>query len=180
MATNSGKIRPLWFIAALLAWIVPGAGHVYLGRTLRGVILFVAIGATFWAGVAVGGVMTIDSRYDRWWFCAQSLCGVHSLIGWYRQEQVYKEVAKELGKKRIEVPPGGRPTDEQMRVDEKLQAGGIVVANSSENVARAYSGIAGLLNLLCVFDVVLLALMGRAGEPKRNSAPTVRKEAATS
>mgnify|MGYP000853354412 CR=1 FL=1 len=34
-----------------------------------------------------------------------------------------------------------------------------------DNVARAYAGIAGLLNLLCIFDATILALMGRFGEP---------------
>jgi len=179
MAVNGGKTRPLWFVAALLAWIVPGVGHVYLGRTWRGVILFLTIGATFWAGVAVGGVMTVDSRYDRWWFYAQSLCGVHGLVGWYRQDRVYKELAKEFGVTQFTAAPDGRPTDEQMRIDEKLQTRGVVLANPSEGVARAYSGIAGLLNLLCVFDVVLLAMMGQAGEPKRSSSPPVRKEGAT-
>lgn len=178
MARNGGNIRSLWFVAALLAWLVPGAGHLCLGRTWRGAILFLTIGATFWTGVAVGGVMAVDSRYDRWWFYAQSLCGVHGLAGWYRQEQVYKELAKEFGVKRIPAAADGRPTNDQMWIDKKLQEKGVVLANPSEGVARAYTGVAGLLNLLCVFDVVLLGLMGQAGELRRNVASVGRKEAA--
>ena len=45
-------------LATFLAWLVPGAGHVMLGRTLRGVIIFIIIGAMFWTGVGLGGVMT--------------------------------------------------------------------------------------------------------------------------
>ena len=33
-----------------------------------------------------------------------------------------------------------------------------------DSVARAYSGTAGLLNLMCIFDAAILALMGRTGE----------------
>lgn len=176
MAKKNETTRPLWFVAAFLAWILPGAGHLYLGRTLRGVILFLTIGATFWAGVAVGGVMTVDSRYDRWWFYAQSLCGVHGLVGWYRQDRVYKDVQKGLGIPRITPSPDGRPTDEQMRIDAALEKGGIVLANPSEGVARAYSGIAGLLNLLCVFDAMILAWMGRTGESGRKPSSPVKKE----
>ncbi|MBN1942751.1 MAG: hypothetical protein JW849_05590 [Phycisphaerae bacterium] len=179
MAKNGGTTRPLWFIAAMLAWIVPGAGHVYLGRVGRGVILFLAVGATFWAGVAVGGVMTVDSRYDRWWFYAQSLSGVHGLVGWRRQERVYEDVARQLGVTRILPAPDGRPTDEQMRIDEALRQRGVVLANPSEGIARAYSGVAGLLNLLCVFDAVLLAMIGRGAERRRTADASPRKEDAT-
>ena len=31
-------------------------------------------------------------------------------------------------------------------------------------VARAYAGIAGMLNLLCIFDAVVLAMLGHFGE----------------
>ncbi len=179
MTKNGGTFRSLWFVAAALAWIVPGAGHIYIGRTWRGVILFLTIGATFWTGVAVGGVMTVDSRYDRWWFYAQSLSGVHGLAGWYRQEQVYKDLAKEFKVKKVPVAADGRPTDDEMWIDKKLSEykGGVVLASPSEGIARAYTGIAGLLNLLCVFDVVLLAMMKQVGEPRRIAAAG-RKEAA--
>ncbi|MBN1555779.1 MAG: hypothetical protein JXA11_13625 [Phycisphaerae bacterium] len=172
MTKDTKPIKPLWFVAAFLAWIVPGAGHVYIGRTRRGVILFLTVAATFWAGVAVGGVMTVDSRYDRWWFYAQSLAGVHGLVGWYRQENLYKQLSRELGETRIVAAPDGRPTGVQMRIDAALQKRGVVLANPAEGVARAYTGVAGLLNLLCVFDAVLLAMMGQGAEPVR------RKEAA--
>lgn len=152
--------------AALLAWLVPGAGHVFLGRTVRGVILFLAIGATFWAGVAVGGVMTVDSRYDRWWFYAQSLTGVHGLVGWYRQDRVYEDILSKVGD--AEAPSGqdGRPTKQQMQIDTEMKKERIVLASPGEGVARAYSGIAGMLNLLCIFDAFMLALMGRSRRDK--------------
>lgn len=175
MARQDKSTRRFWILAALLAWLVPGAGHVYLGRMRRGAILFLAIAATFWGGAAMGGVMTVDSRYDRWWFYAQSLSGVHGLAGWWRQEQVYRDVARRLGKEQILPAPDGRPTDEQMRVDAALREKGVVLANPTEGVARAYSGVAGLLNLLCVFDAALLAMMGRRGEPSRPGG-TVGKE----
>lgn len=176
MAKKNKKQKPLWFVAGLLAWLVPGMGHVYLGRVKRGVILFITITATFWAGVAVGGVMTVDSRYDRWWFYAQSLTGAHGLIGWYRQEKVYEDVGRELKIDQIAPAAGGRPDSDQMRIDSKLQEKGIVLANPSEGVARPYSGIAGLLNLLCIFDAGILGVMGCCGEPRRDEKNPPRKE----
>ena len=91
MAKKSRKSRPIPFVALFLAWLVPGAGHIYVGRVRRGIIIFVVIGATFWAGVAMGGVMTVDYYNQRWWFAAQILAGMHSLIGWQRQKPIYRD-----------------------------------------------------------------------------------------
>ena len=35
-----------------------------------------------------------------------------------------------------------------------------------DTAARAYCGVAGLLNLMCIFDALILAIMGSTGEPK--------------
>ena len=39
--------------ACLLAWLVPGAGHLYLGRTSRGLLFMGLIGTMFILGVAM-------------------------------------------------------------------------------------------------------------------------------
>ncbi len=38
--------------ACLLAWLLPGAGHLYLKRTTKGLIFLGAIGALFLLGIA--------------------------------------------------------------------------------------------------------------------------------
>jgi hypothetical protein len=40
--------------ACLLAWLLPGAGHLYLGRVRRGLLLTAAVGTLFVLGVALG------------------------------------------------------------------------------------------------------------------------------
>ena len=42
-------------LAVMLACAIPGAGHLYLGRAKRGIIIFLTVTALFWAGVGVGG-----------------------------------------------------------------------------------------------------------------------------
>lgn len=139
-------------LAMLLAWIIPGAGHIFLGRWVRGVIIFITIGATFWSGVALGGVMTVDQRNAKWWFVAQMLTGVHGLTGFYNQKQVYQAL-----------PPVTSEADQ----DAVLQEKGIALAdNPTDAIARAYTGIAGMLNVLCILDALLLGLMGVKGESK--------------
>ena len=79
-------------LAGVLAWAIPGLGHVLLGQRLRGVIIGIAVLATFWFGMAIGGVMTVDSRYEHWWWYAQSGAGVSGVIGWIRQDAVYRQL----------------------------------------------------------------------------------------
>ncbi|MHC4562512.1 MAG: DUF6677 family protein [Planctomycetota bacterium] len=150
-------------LAALLAWIVPGAGHVYLGRVKRGGIIFITIAATFWAGVAMGGALTVDVRTEKWWAMAAMLSGVHGAVAWYRQDQIYREVDREVDKTHDR---RGRPGDYMMAVDEYLAKRNHALVYPMDIPARAYAGVAGLLNLLCVFDAAALALMGVRGEPK--------------
>lgn len=168
--------RPLWLLAGILAWLIPGAGHLLLGRRLRGLVIFVTLSATFWAGMAIGGVMTVDRPYQKWWFAAQMLNGVHGLTGWVMQDRVYKSL--DLAAWDVDDRgPAGRPGAEQMAVDAALAEKGIVLAGPSAAVARAYTGIAGLLNLLCVFDAIMLGLLGVRGEPDR-ARPAGKDESA--
>jgi len=42
-------------LAAFLAWLLPGLGHYYQGRTAKAVLFFVCILGTFFYGVYLGG-----------------------------------------------------------------------------------------------------------------------------
>jgi len=42
-------------IAPVLGWVIPGAGHIYLKRYVRGVLLLVSIFAMFFIGLAMNG-----------------------------------------------------------------------------------------------------------------------------
>jgi hypothetical protein len=208
-------------IAMALAWIVPGAGHAFVGRPWRGVIIFVTIGITFWAGVAMGGVMTVDKQGQKWWFAAEMLTGVHGLVGWQRQEEqvrelepiIQKEMAQEgaslqnriqdnrrelneyhtqVARLKISIQAATDAQERQMLQEDlktRLEAQKNIEAEviglhrqlynlrsahtvkvlarkklalvaPMSTLARAYAGVAGLLNLMCVFDAVMLALIG--------------------
>jgi len=143
MPQNAETTRTLPWLAALLAWIIPGAGHVYIGRVARGIIIFLTVAATFWTGIAIGGVMTIDKENERWWFLAEMCSGVHGLIGWQKA------------------------MERQINIDAQLAREGLASVYPQDVVAHAYTGIAGLLNLMCVFDVLILSLINVHGEPIR-------------
>lgn len=81
--------------AVIAAYLLPGMGHIIIGRPVRGIIVMVMVAATFWSGLAIGGVMTIDPQEQRWWFIGQMVTGVHGLYAWHRQAAVYKEALAE-------------------------------------------------------------------------------------
>jgi TM2 domain-containing membrane protein YozV len=115
-------------IAGILAWILPGLGHIYLGQKRRGAILLIVIALTFWSGVAVGGVAsTVQPTQRQAWFLAQVCAGVHTLGAyvWGRQER---------------------------RAHPDLLAGFV-----EEDVAVIYTGVAGLLNILIILDALASA-----------------------
>lgn len=47
------------FLAVLLAWLIPGAGHFYLGRRLRGISFFGLVMVSFFVGMALEGHMFV-------------------------------------------------------------------------------------------------------------------------
>ena len=160
--------KPFWLFAAVLAWLIPGAGHIYAGRRVRGIIFFFTISATFWCGVAMGGVMTVDRHYHPKWFYAQMITGIHGTVSWYRQNRVYKDLCEELGRDIEDFKPAAdeRPTALQIEADEQLNEKQIALVPPVEDVARAYSGVAGMMNLLVIFDAAMLCLMGAAAEKR--------------
>jgi len=130
-------------IAGLLAWLLPGAGHLFIGERTRGIIFMTAIGVTFWSGVAVGGVKNTVNPTDRTlWFLGQICAGSHALaaVAW---------------SKHVPPPPDGNRTS-------------MIAYNRSEEISVVYTAICGMLNILVIFDVLVRAegLPG-AASPKR-------------
>ena len=154
-------------LALLLACAIPGAGHFYLGRAKRGIIIFLTVTALFWSGVAVGGVLTVDSQHEKWWFVAQMLTGANGLAAWQREKRACR--SPEM-------------TKEGQSIQERMVKADIALVAPAETVARAYSGVAGLINLMCIFDALMLATMGVQGEPapeKKQPEPLPKKDVKT-
>jgi hypothetical protein len=52
------------YSALILAWLVPGAGHVLTGRWVRGLLLFVSVASMFWMGIAMQGKLYAPNTGD--------------------------------------------------------------------------------------------------------------------
>ena len=57
--------------AGLLAWLVPGAGHLLLKEGKRALIIFVTIVFTFCAGLYIGSIGVINPVGAKPWYVAQ-------------------------------------------------------------------------------------------------------------
>lgn len=127
-------------LVGLLAWLVPGAGHWYLGMRARGAIIFVTIGAMFWAGLGFGAVRgLVDPRGNGAWFASELGTGGNALIALAVRESM-------------------------TWTGHQGQSWG-----KSRDVGQVYAGVAGLLNLICIFDAIVRAISGNVYEvdPKR-------------
>jgi hypothetical protein len=58
-------------IVGLLAWIVPGGGHLVLKEKKHAIIIFVTITLTFCTGLYIGSVGVIDPVRAKPWYIAQ-------------------------------------------------------------------------------------------------------------
>jgi len=109
------------YLAGILAWLIPGAGHWYLGRKGRGGVIFVAITVTFLLGLLLGGIEMIDPQNAKAWFSAQILSGLPAILAALLQG---------------------------------ANAGINDVYGRGVSFGQLYTGVAGLLNLLCIIDVL--------------------------
>ncbi|MDD4892353.1 MAG: hypothetical protein PHU85_20715 [Phycisphaerae bacterium] len=125
------------YVAGMLAWLIPGAGHWYLGMKARGVILLVTVTALFWTGVAVGGVRsTVDPDRNMHWFMGEVCTGGNTLVA--------------LGlNKMMNWPPTGNEKRSFLK---------------SRDIGVVYAGVAGLLNLLAIFDAIVRSVSGDTRE----------------
>ena len=133
-------------IAGFLTWLLPGAGHIFLGERARGMIFMITIALTFWTGVAVGGVKNTVNPQDRGlWFLGQICAGGHTLavLFWSRQ---------------IDNPTEDKKAD-------------LIAYGRSEEVSIVYTAICGMLNILIIFDVVSRAEKQTAPVSRRGPPP---------
>jgi hypothetical protein len=141
MKTASVRPSPLRVpIVAVLAWVMPGAGHFFIGERSRGLIFMITIALTFWGGVAIGGVKnTVNPQERSWWFLGQVCAGVHPFlaIAWSRH---------------VEIPAGA----DRARW---------IAYGQMEDISIVYTAIAGMLNVLVILDVLARAEHMGVGQP---------------
>jgi len=157
------------YIAGFLAWLVPGLGHYYQGRYHKAFIFFLCIVPTFLAGCALASspeVGTARNVYWSWrtgemrfWWLAQAPLGVVALASGMQAWQVNTGQAPMFG--RCMAPPK-RYRDDRSGVAPVLDE--IRQKLPYFEFGTYLTVIAGLMNLLVIFDAVDGPFVGRRKE----------------
>ena len=159
--------QPLW--ALLLAWLWPGAGHFYQGRHAKGLLFMVCILGTFFFGLALGEGKVVyagDSGQrvtvtgwrrliQRWPYFLQAGVGLPAAPALVQTAIVRRGGQPLFGG--IMAPP--RNDDELAAWNERL--------NVRFEMGTLFTMIAGLLNVLAMYDAFAGPVATEPGDDKR-------------
>ena len=130
------KLEPL---AAALALLVPGLGHLALGHARRALWIFLGVMGLFFGGVFVGGIDVIDRKEDFWWFTAQAGVGP-TAFAVDRVHQVWLKVPDPGSPRGVRSPRPDENPSYRKSIGHPNEAGAL------------FAAIAGMLNIICVLD----------------------------
>ena len=142
------------YLAALLAWLCPGAGHLYQRRYGKGVLFMVCILSTYLFGFTIGGGHVVYASWvkndRRWQYACQVGVGLPALPA-----VVQNRRARMMGES-----PDYKPWfNGWLAPPERVNPDGIdQLAHWRQKygalfeLGTLYTIIAGLLNVLAIFD----------------------------
>jgi hypothetical protein len=148
-------------LAAFLAWLIPGLGHIYQGRTSKGILFFVCILGTFFYGLYLGDgrvvyASTTPSIFTRWQYFCQLGVGLPAMPALVQRQRALAGKPPLLGDNFMR-PPHNRPTEStdtagrKVRHPDELAEWNYDLSDMFE-MGTVYTVIAGLLNLLVIYD----------------------------
>jgi hypothetical protein len=163
------ELKDSW-LAAFLAWLIPGLGHFYQGRHGKGVLFFVCILGTFFYGLYIGGGRVVYASTEdmfsrkflteRWQFVCQAGVGLPAMPALVQRARMRDEKAPLFGDNFMR-PPNKReggfqskdPTDPDRTVmhPDELAKWHYDFGELFE-IGTIFTVIAGLLNILAIFD----------------------------
>jgi TM2 domain-containing membrane protein YozV len=79
-------------LAVLLGWLIPGFGHVYVGRPWKGLLYLAIIGAVFGGGLLLSRGLCVTPEREPVWFVGQAFGGIPAgLAAWMTRDLVPHE-----------------------------------------------------------------------------------------
>ena len=141
------KARPAAapFVACVLAWLVPGLGHLYLGKKGRGVAFFVVVLAMFVLGIGSGGAASLVEEKQPLTFLAtfdNVAVGPIDLVGRY---MTYGTIAYAL--------PGSEGDPRRAQLLDRLRSRVRTVTYEYGNTFLLTAGLMNILLILDAFDI---------------------------
>ncbi|HET6879326.1 MAG TPA: DUF6677 family protein [Pirellulales bacterium] len=137
--------------AAFLAWLMPGLGHWYQGRTHKAVIFFVCVFGTFVYGLYLGEGRVVyaswrDNDHRLFYLCqvGVGLPALPALIQARREQPVQFPIYKDFMAPPKIVGAGPNDPDSLDGLQKRL--------SHFWEMGTVYTAIAGLLNILVIYD----------------------------
>lgn len=195
---------PFQPVAAVAAWVLPGAGHLLLGHTRRAILISVGVLGLFATGLFIGGISCVDRKESFFWFLGQALTGPVAIGVDYVHQSSFKgydplaldqirttdDLAnlrkraaapfETLGRKNVKLRGPGGTVDVEVpsfRAADASKGEGPPYTRSlgrANELGTLFCTIAGFLNLICVVDA---AWRRRADDPRAAVASTPRAAA---
>jgi hypothetical protein len=152
-------------LAVVLGWLVPGAGHLYLGERRKALLIAVFILGAFFAGQALADFQCVFYRTtpmlkSRLWFYGQAGAGLPALY--------YALIT----------PARTEGQEQRLRYEPYASKSIPAVLQSGFEMGTLWTTMAGLLNLLAVVDVYDVYYRRKHPERRRPAAqPPPEKDA---
>jgi hypothetical protein len=170
------ELKQPW-LAALLAWALPGLGHLYQGRTAKGLLFFACIVGTFVYGMYIGGGKVVYASMPgqdpwRWQYYCQAGIGLPAMPALIQRSRAMSGQPPLWGG--LMAPPSSERTplvDDSGKTTTQPNelAAWIVAMHPRHELGTVFTVIAGLLNLLVICDAYAGPLVLRA--PVKGEAP---------
>lgn len=169
------------WIAGILAWAIPGLGHLYQGRTGKGFLFFICILGTFAYGLYLGGGKVVYAAVPweqqfRWQYFCQLGVGLPSTPMLIQRHRMLHNEPLLFGSNFM-APPRNEPvpwkddSGHMTRQPNEL-AKWTVEYHPLFEIGTVYTMVAGLLNVLVICDAVAGPLIVKPQKKDSESEPT--------
>ena len=139
-------------LAAFLAWIWPGTGHLYQRRYAKGILFMVVVLSTYFFGLAIGHGHVVYASWTktdkRWQYLCQVGVGLPALPALIQAKRVFSEPPQSPLWHGFMAPPE-QPV--QPEVEDELARWHEQLSYKFE-LGTLYTMVAGLLNILAICD----------------------------
>ena len=170
-------------LAALYAWLIPGAGHFYQRRYAKGSLFFVCIMSTWVLGFVLGGGHVVYASWQpgdiRWHYVLQAGVGAPALPALIQGNRM-RVHTDDRGFTSANYKPlwGGFMAPPHRPVDEKEPdevSAWYARFGAGYEMGTWYTVIAGLLNILVIYDAyggpLAVPISGRKKETEDDDQP---------
>ena len=137
-------------LEAVLAWLIPGAGHFYQRRFGKGILFSCCILGIYFFGLTLGDGKVVYASFRtndiRWQYVCQLPVGLPAVPALIQSQRVIREHKPPLWNGWMAPPEHVNPT-----FDDQLSQWHLRLKWKFE-LATLYTMIAGLLNVLAIYD----------------------------